>query len=168
MTSLPLQTLIEHLQLSPHPEGGYFKEVYRSDEQLQQLPERFSGPRSIATSIYFLLSGTDKSHFHRIRSDETWHFYMGASLCLHQIDEAGKYQQVHIGSNITQGEVLQYTVPRNAWFAAQNLDANSYSLVGCTVAPGFDFADFELAKPEQLLDVCPDKKELIEDFCLKS
>lgn len=167
MKAIPSQkTVIEELQLSPHPEGGYFKEVYRSDEQLSHLPQRFSGPRSVATSIYFLLGGNDKSHFHRIHSDETWHFYLGAAVLLHQITDQGQYSQVLIGSNILEGEVLQYTVPKNVWFAAQPVQEDAYTLVGCTVAPGFDFTDFELASAQQLLALCPQHGDLIKAFCL--
>lgn len=167
MKSIPSQdSVVQKLGLEKHPEGGYYKEVYRSDEQLQHLPERFKGPRSIATSIYFLLGGNDKSHFHKIKSDETWHFYLGAALELHQIDEEGTYSKVRIGANILGGEVLQYTVPKNVWFAAQSADAHSYSLMGCTVAPGFDFQDFELAAASELVAVCKAQEVLIKEFCL--
>jgi len=168
MKSIPSQdSVISKLGLEKHPEGGYFKEVYRSNEQLKQLPERFSGTRSIATSIYFLLGRNDKSHFHKIKSDETWHFYLGAALELHQITEDGTYSMVRIGPDILEGDVLQYTVPKNAWFAAQCIDTNGYSLVGCTVAPGFDFQDFALAKASELIPLCDKEAELIEAFCLK-
>lgn len=161
------QYYINHLGLSPHPEGGFFKEVYRSSEQIEGLPARYKGgARAFSTSIYFLLNGAQKSHFHRIQSDETWHFYAGSPLRLHQIDITGQYQQVLIGSDLVNGQVLQYTVPKNVWFAAEVIDKEEFGLVGCTVAPGFDFADFELAKASDLERICPKQTVLIKDFCI--
>jgi len=158
--------IIEQLGLEKHPEGGYFKEVYRSDERLSNLPERFSGKRSVATSIYFLLRGSDRSHFHRIKSDETWHFYLGTTLVLHEIDSNGNYSKVQIGNNLANGESLQYTVKRGVWFGAEVLHKDSYALLGCSVAPGFDFQDFELARYDELSATCPQQKDLIKQFCL--
>lgn len=158
---------IKHLDLSPHPEGGFFKEVYRSAESISDLPQRYIGvERSISTSIYFLLNQNQKSHFHRIESDETWHFYQGSALLLHQIAENGDYRCLQIGSDLAGDQMLQYTVPKGFWFAAEVVDKTSFSLVGCTVAPGFDFRDFELAKFDKLSQICPDQALLIESFCL--
>ncbi len=142
----------DNLSLTPHPEGGFFREVYRSNEEIPQssLPSRFSGPRSFATSIYFLLEKGDFSAFHRIKSDETWHFYRGGALDLHILHN-GKYELVVIGANIAAGNHLQYTVPAGAWFASEPSIDSWYSLLGCTVSPGFDFSDFEMAKRDTLL-----------------
>jgi predicted cupin superfamily sugar epimerase len=158
--------LIENLELIKHPEGGYFKEVYRSNENLSHLPKRFSGERSTATSIYFLLNEKDKSHLHKIRSDETWHFYSGSSVIIHMINENGEYSKVVVGPNISEAEVFQFTIPFNVWFAAELVDKSSFGLFGCTVAPGFDFQDFELAKAADLVSVCPSEEEMIQNFCL--
>ncbi len=157
---------IDKLGLEKHPEGGYFKEVYRSNEVLEKLPKRFTGQRNIATSIYFLLNGNDKSHFHKIKSDETWHFYQGSSICIHMIDSDGNYSKALVGNNLNVGEQFQFTVPKNVWFAAELIDKSSFGLCGCSVAPGFDFADFELAKANELHIICPNQSELIKEFCL--
>ena len=154
---------INHLQLLKHPEGGYYKEVYRSDELINQnhLPQRFNGDRCFCTSIYFLLHKNDFSAFHRIKSDETWHFYQGTSLTLYMIDENGVLTSSLLGDNPENNERLQITIPQNAWFAAEVNDKSSYTLTGCTVAPGFDFADFELGKRNELLNLFPQHKEII-------
>ncbi len=140
------QYWIDGLSLNKHPEGGWYKEIYRSNEviALSHLPSRFSGNRSFATSIYFLLEGTDFSTLHRIKADEIWHFYEGSSLEIVSIDSDGNLEKVILGRNLLAGEKLQHVVPHGCWFGARVLDPNSYSLVGCGVAPGFDFEDFEM------------------------
>nr|WP_321356608.1 cupin domain-containing protein [uncultured Draconibacterium sp.] len=138
---------IEKLQLERHPEGGWFKEVYRSSEILEKsaLPESFGSERNCSTSIYYLLEKNDFSAFHRIKSDEIWHFYTGTSAVeiLYLIDGHLKTQKV--GNNLDNEELFQFTVPKNTWFAAQLTNKTGYALVGCTVSPGFHFEDFELA-----------------------
>ncbi len=163
------QYYIEKLNLTAHPEGGYFKEVYRSDEAVskQALPERYSGDRNFSTGIYFLLSGKEFSAFHKIESDETWHFYAGASMTLMMIDEQGNYAEKVIGNNLEQGELLQYTIKRHTWFASKVNDENSFSLLGCTVAPGFDFADFVLAEKDLLLNRFPQHETVINKYCIR-
>lgn len=162
------EQLIASLELLAHPEGGYFKEVYRSHETVAKdgLASRYSGGRSISTSIYFLLTGDNKSHFHKVLSDETWHFYEGSTIKLHIISQQGNYQSVLVGPNLQDGDAYQYTVLANQWFAAEVVDKSSYGLVGCTVAPGFDFDDFQLASKEFLLQLCPSQEEIIKEFCL--
>ena len=154
---------ISHLQLQPHPEGGFFKETYRAEETItkETLPERFSGKRNFCTAIYYLLRQGEHSLFHRIKSDECWHFYAGETLLIHIIEPAGKYYCIKLGSNIYVGETFQFVVPAMAWFAAEPAVESSYSLVGCTVAPGFDFADFEIADKTNLLGTFPQYKEVI-------
>ncbi|MEI6822226.1 MAG: cupin domain-containing protein [Bacteroidota bacterium] len=154
---------INHLQLLKHPEGGYYKEVYRSEELINQnhLPNRFNGDRCFCTAIYFLLQKNDFSAFHRIKSDETWHFYQGTSLTLYMIDESGVLTSSILGNNPENNESLQITIPQNTWFAAHVNDKSSYTLTGCTVAPGFDFADFELGKRNELINLFPQHKEVI-------
>lgn len=153
---------IEHLQLIPHPEGGYYKEVYRASESIPHsaLPERFSGSRSFATSIYYLLEQGDFSAFHRIHSDETWHFYAGGSLEVVML-HSGSHEIITLGSQIADGECLQYTVPAGVWFASRPKALAPYALVGCSVSPGFDFADFELADRAELLSAYPDSHAII-------
>lgn len=157
------KTIVEKLELQPHPEGGYFKEVYRSEEVIDKngLPERYIGERNFGTSIYYLLEKNQYSTFHRLKSDETWHFYFGSALILHIIDEHGNYVKVKLGQDIEEDEVFQYTVLKNSWFAAEVEDKNSYSLIGATVAPGFDFNDFEMGKRDDLIANFPELKETI-------
>ena len=144
---------IEKLNLVKHPEGGYFKEIYRSDElvEKQNLPLRFSGDRNFSTSIYYLLDKNDFSSFHKIKSDEQWHFYTGVSLSIFVINTSGKIETIVLGNNPDKGEVFTAIIKKDYWFAAKPNDNNSYSLVGCTVSPGFDFHDFTLGKRENLL-----------------
>lgn len=160
------QYWIEILELVKHPEGGYYKEVYRSDENIYKnaLPSRYSGDRNVATSIYFLINGDEFSSFHRIQSDETWHFYQGTTLELLVIDDHGKLMVFKLGVDLEAGEQLQHTIPRNHWFAARVIDKGSYTLVGCTVAPGFHFDDFELAERSKLIGQFPKHKKLIEEL----
>jgi len=152
--------IIQQLQLVPHPEGGYFKETYRSAETLI-TPEGKS--RNISTAIYYLLENEDKSHFHRIQSDEIWHFHQKDPLEIFIIEQ-GKLIVKTLGNNLAQGEVPQVVVPAGRWFAARVKNASGYSLVSCTVAPGFDFTDFELAKKENLLSQFPHLNDIIEIF----
>jgi predicted cupin superfamily sugar epimerase len=158
---------IEKFVLKKHPEGGYYREVYRSAESIAagHLPERYSGGgRNHATSIYFLITGKEFSAFHRIKSDELFHFYAGSPLKLHMISEAGKYSLVSLGPGADNNEVFQYAIPHGVWFSAEVSGdaADSFSLVGCTVAPGFDFDDFELGKRIELLKRYPAHAEVIK------
>jgi hypothetical protein len=160
------QYLIEKLNLLKHPEGGYFREVYRSEEEIKQehLPERYSGARHHSTSIYFLLTSDEFSAFHRIKSDESWHFYDGSSVTIHMINEIGKYYSVKLGSNLEKDEVFQFTISHGTWFAASIDESDLYALVGCTVAPGFHYDDFELGKREELIKLFPQYEDLIKKF----
>jgi uncharacterized protein len=164
MTSL--DTLIRALRLNPHPEGGYFRETYRSEGVIrrEELGGKFSGNRNFSTCIYFLLTSESFSAFHRIVQEEAWHFYDGSPLHLHMISPQGKYQDVIIGRNIEQGEVPQFVVPGGTWFAAEVTVNDSFSLLGCTVAPGFDFADFEMGKRDELIADFPECREVIRSL----
>ncbi len=155
---------IELLRLEKHPEGGYFRQTYRSEETIdkEHLPKRFNGSRSFSTAIYFLLKGDDFSAFHRIKQDELFHFYDGSSLTIHVIDNSGNYCEIKLGRNMKTGEVPQATVKAGWIFGAYVDDSNSYSLVGTTVAPGFDFEDFELLSRAQLIELFPQHKKIIE------
>ncbi len=157
-----ISELIQHYQLLPHPEGGYYKETYRSSETIaaNDLPQRFSGSLAFGTAIYFLLVKNYFSAFHRIQSDECWHFYEGAVLQVHILHSNGNYECVKLGKNPKEGEVYQAVVPAGAWFASET--TGDYSFVGCTVAPGFDFADFELAERESLKKLYTSHSLLIE------
>jgi uncharacterized protein len=162
-----VESYITHLQLQPHPEGGYYKETYRSEGLIarQCLREDFQGDRNYSTAIYFLLQQGDFSAFHRIKSDECWHFYDGATLFVHEITPHGDYRCTRLGRDISRGEVFQYVVPANHWFASEPAPGSEFSLVGCTVAPGFDFSDFEMAKGDELLKTFPYHAELVRRLC---
>lgn len=151
---------VKNLQLLPHPEGGYYKETYRCEELIH--PKDFSGERNISTSIYFLLEEFNFSAFHKIKSDEVWHFYAGDALEVIEITVNGKLKITSLGANVSAGEVFQYVVPAHNWFASRVKYGGKFSLVGCTVAPGFDFNDFELAEGKKLTAQFPEHKETIE------
>lgn len=159
--------LISFYGLQAHPEGGYFKETYRSAESIPNdgLPERFNDNRSFSTAIYFLLDGDNFSAFHRIKSDELWHFYSGIALNIYVIDKDGKLEIIRLGNNIQNGEVFQAVVPAGCWFASEPSSKQGSSFVGCTVAPGFDFADFELAEKEPLSKIFPQHASTIHRLC---
>ena len=160
------QYWIDKLQLLPHPEGGYYRETYRAELSVAEeaLPG-FTGPRSISTAIYFLLDGQNFSAFHRLRSDEVWHFYAGGPLVIHVINEgSGDYAKIRLGSEVEDGQVPQAVIRAGWWFACQVRDPESFTLLGCTVAPGFDFADLEMAERRELMEAFPQHRELIERF----
>jgi len=154
---------IRTLELQPHPEGGWYREVYRADETIPQasLPARFTGDRHFSTAIYFLLEGKNFSAFHRIRQDELWHFYDGCSLTIHTIDPDGKYSTIQLGRNLQAEESLLAVVKAGWLFGATVDDTSAYSLVGCTVAPGFDFEDFQLPTRAELLAEYPQHEQII-------
>jgi uncharacterized protein len=168
---------IEKLKLVPHPEGGYFRQTYAADLRLprEALPVGFAGPRAASTAIYFLLEGRNFSAFHRLRSDEVWHFYVGSPLIVHVIHPDGEYSSILLGNDPEAGQAFQAVVEAGSWFASELAEAShppaksagrvgqpSWALVGCTVAPGFDFEDFELGKREELVQRYPAHGELIQ------
>jgi predicted cupin superfamily sugar epimerase len=157
---------IDALKLIPHPEGGYYRQTYRSSVSipLAGLPPQFPGARRVSTAIYFLLDGADFSAFHRLRSDEMWHFYAGTALSIHVIDQEGAYAEIRLGSDPEAGEVFQAVVQAGCWFASRVCDRLSFALAGCTVAPGFDFEDFELAKRSEFSQRYPQHRTLIEQL----
>ncbi|MFO7525947.1 MAG: cupin domain-containing protein [Ignavibacteriaceae bacterium] len=158
---------IDKLQLQPHPEGGYYKEVYRAGEMIlaENLPGAYNGDRNISTSIYFLLQQKDFSAFHKLKSDELWHFYDGTSVKISVIDQDGNFKEIFLGKHIDEGAVFQTVIKKNCWFAAELIDKKSFALVGCTVSPGFDFSDFEMADCEQLIRQFPELKDRVIRLC---
>ena len=161
------EDLVKKYEMLPHPEGGWYKETYRSEEKINEtaLPERFSEKRSMSTAIYFLMEKGNFSAFHKIKSDECWHFYAGQTLLIYVLDNAGNLEIVKLGNNIEKGECFQFVVPANYWFASRPSDESDFSFVGCTVAPGFDFADFELAFADDLSLEYPQHKSTIDSLC---
>lgn len=160
------QGYVQALNMQAHPEGGYFAEMYRSAETVaaDALPGRFGGSRTMSIAIYFLLESHHISALHRIQSDEVWHFYDGGPLDVFVIDPAGELYIIRLGRDIAAGEVFQAVVPAGCWFGSKPAAGTAFSLVGCTVAPGFDFADFELADPQALLADFPQHEAVIQQL----
>jgi predicted cupin superfamily sugar epimerase len=158
-----IQQIIKNLDLKPHPEGGYFKETYRSTGLIKanSLGSDYSSDRNFATCIYFLLTSEKFSAFHRIIQDEIWHFYKGLPILLHMISQNGDYTNQRIGNKLSKGEVPQIIVPGGNWFAAEVLEKHTYALAGCTVSPGFSFEDFELIPRKDLVKLHPHLKDII-------
>jgi hypothetical protein len=158
-----IEKIVQKLDMNPHPEGGFYKETYRSKGIIPQhvLGEAYNGERNYCTAIYFLLTSDNFSAFHKINQDEIWHYYEGASLFVHVIDLEGEYRRYSVGMNLEEGELPQLVVPAGCWFASSVKKENSYSLVGCTVSPGFDFDDFELAERKDLIQQFPKHKDVI-------
>jgi predicted cupin superfamily sugar epimerase len=160
------QQLIDRYGLEPHPEGGWYRQTYKCEEQIAAgaLPGRFGGARPFSTAIYFLLAQDNFSAFHRIKSDECWHFYAGDPLEVLVIYPDGTLQTTLLGQDIYAGQLFQYVVPANCWFASRPGAGSRYSFVGCTVSPGFDFADFELAAADDLVQQFPQQEKLIRQL----
>ncbi len=157
MKTLPqrAQELIKELNLSPHPEGGFYRETYRSGDYMN------TQKRHLMTSIYFLLTGTNISRFHRISSDETWYFHEGTTLLVHTLDQNG--HQIHrLGTDLKKNETPFFFVPKNTIFGSSVDGDEGYTLVSCAVAPGFDFADFELFEAEDLMLEYAEHAEIIQ------
>ena len=140
-----VNALVEDLGLLPHPEGGFYREMYRSPTVVSA---EGTGQKSAYTSIYYLLSGGDFSSWHRIKSDETWYFHSGCDVCIYFFDQNKELQTIQLGLD---SKCLQATIPANTWFAAKPISQNSFCLVSCAVAPGFEFADFEIGQRDSLL-----------------
>jgi len=157
---------IENLQLIPHPEGGYYRENFRSSETISHdsLPGRYKSEHNFTTSIYFLLKSGQQSAFHRLASDEIWHFYQGSPIEVYIITKRGKLLNYTLGPDIANGQMFQLVIPNGCWFAARVPAADSFALVVCSVSPGFDFDDFELADTNALLKQYPQHAELISVF----
>jgi len=158
--------LIKQYDLKPHPEGGWYKQTYKSKEVIPSaaLANRFNGDRAFSTAIYFLLEKGNFSAFHKIKSDECWHFYAGDPLHVYIIDENGLLQTITLGNDLAKEQTFQYVVPANCWFASQPATGSEYCFVGCTVAPGFEFDDFELANENDLSAIYPQHAELIKQL----
>ena len=158
-----IEQLIRKLDLQPHPEGGYFKETYRSEGQIHEdsLEPGYEGARNYSTCIYFLLTSESFSALHRINQDEIWHFYDGSPIRLHVISPAGQYAEHLVGRDLSKGEVPQFVVPGGSWFAAEVKEEDAFSLAGCTVSPGFDFRDFEMASGQELTSKFPELEKII-------
>jgi uncharacterized protein len=152
--------LIRRFDLQPHPEGGFFRETYRAADNVRREPS--ADLRSASTAIYYLLCDGAHSAWHRIRSDEVWHFYAGDPLNVYVLEDDGALTVHRLGNPLERDDcVFQAVVGSGRWFAAQCDDAASVALVGCTVAPGFEFSEFELAGVDALIDLYPQHRDLI-------
>jgi uncharacterized protein len=155
--------LIKLLNLQPHPEGGYYAETYRSNELIpkEALLERYAGPRSYGTAIYYLLTPQTFSAIHRLATDEIYHFYLGDPVVLILLQQDGSGRLVTLGSDVASGMQLQTVVSRGTWQGAKLVDGGKYALLGTTVAPSFDFADFEVGRRSDLIPSYPAFRDAI-------
>jgi len=156
--------LIRHFNLMPHPkEGGYFRETYRSNETFSGavLPQHYGGERAACTAIYYLLTPTTFSAMHRLQTDEIFHFYLGSPLRMLQLHPDGVGHSIVLGPDVLAGQQLQVVVPRGVWQGSFLEPGGDFALVGCTVAPGFDYADYEHGDRRTLLQQFPDHADLI-------
>jgi predicted cupin superfamily sugar epimerase len=165
---MDLETIVATLGLAPHPEGGFYRETYRAPLVLPRdaLGAAFGGDRHASTAIYFLVPRGTFSALHRIAADEVWHHYAGAPLEVVAILPDGGLERVTLGSELAAGERPQHVVRAGAWFGSRVPDTaaaarGAWSLVGCTVAPGFDFADFEMGERDALVRAFPAHRDLI-------
>lgn len=163
-----IQTLVSSYSLLPHPEGGFYKETYRSQMKVDEANAKslgFTATKNCSTAIYFLLTANNFSAFHKIKSDELWHFYKGDVLHIHIISPTGDYSIIKLGTDTENGEQMQAIVPANYWFASEVAVGGLFSFVGCTVAPGFDFEDFEMAEKNTFLQQFQHHQSLITRLC---
>jgi predicted cupin superfamily sugar epimerase len=164
MSESEAQAWIRRLDLKPHAEGGWFREIYRSPETVAKsaLPARFPGDRAFGTSIYFLLAPGEISLFHRLRADEIWHLYEGGPAVLHVLTPEGSYERLVLGRDAEHGQAHQQILPAGCWFGAELEPGVPFLLAGCTLAPGFEYADFELGRRGGLKTKYPAQADLID------
>jgi hypothetical protein len=154
--------LIRLLSLQPHPkEGGFFRETYRAAESYANLPPRYQGPRSASTAIYYLLTPNTFSALHRLQTDEIFHFYLGAPVRMLQLDAAGHGRTIVLGPDVLNGQQLQVLAPRGVWQGSCLEPGGAFALLGCTVAPGFEYVDYESGDRQTLTAQYPEFAEMI-------
>lgn len=156
--------VIRFLNLQPHPkEGGFFRETYRSEERIEEsaLPTRYRSARNHSTAIYYLLTPSTFSALHRLQSDEIFHFYLGSPVRMLQLHPDGTGKTIVLGPDLTNGQHLQVVVPRNVWQGSLLEPGGDFALLGCTVAPGFEYTDYEEANRDGLTRLYPDHADLI-------
>lgn len=158
------QEVIDILNLEPlYDEGGYYHEIYRSAESLptEALPGRYGSSRCFSTSIYYLITKDSFSAFHRLKSDEVFHFYLGDPVTMVQIQPGGDFQRITLGNDLRAGHNPQCVVPKGIWQGLYLEGEGEFALLGTTVSPGFEFEDFDLADAQTLLEQFPDEAEII-------
>ena len=161
-----IEDIVTNLRLQKHPEGGFYREIYRCDRSVS-VKETAANPigiRSLSTSIYYLLRSEDISRLHRLRSDELWYFHSGSALSVFTIDFGGILQEHVLGARLEEGEQPQLVVPAGCIFGARLRTPDSFTLIGCMVSPGFDFLDFELMSRESLLRSYPQHHKIIHEL----
>lgn len=165
-TKVPVeaQALIDKLALKPHPEGGYYRETYRAGEGTESgaLPGRYGGKRCFGTAIYYMLTPDTFSTMHRLQSDEIFHFYLGDPVEMLHLHADGTTSVLVLGSDVGNGQLLQVVVQRGVWQGARLRAGGRFALLGCTVAPGFEFADYEEGSYGQLQTRCPEQLTLLK------
>lgn len=164
MAEITVEKLVDLFGMQPHPEGGYFLETYRAGGKIPKnaLPSAYNGDRNFSTGIYYLLPEGTRSKLHRIPSDEMWHFYLGDPMTVVEIMPSGDVVKTILGRDVAAGQRVQHVVPGGCWFGAYPNPGSRFSFVGCTVAPGFDFADFEMSNRSALLKEYPKARDIIE------
>jgi predicted cupin superfamily sugar epimerase len=155
------ETIIKLLNLSKHPEGGYYSETYRAKSTINLENSKV---RNTSTAIYYMLMNNEKSNFHKVAADESWFFHQGATIEILSITPEGTIKRHLLGNRLDLGEAPQITIPANVWFAARIKEEKGYALVSCTVAPGFEFDDFTLGKRAELKQMFPQLHSEIEKF----
>ncbi|RCH55283.1 cupin domain-containing protein [Mucilaginibacter hurinus] len=161
MATFPAFHYINTLQMQPHPEGGYYKEVFRSPREVVRKGE--DALKKACTSIYYLLQAGDYSGFHRLQSDEIWCFHKGEALHIHVLDNAGQL----ITHELSDAETGSFSlvIPAGLWFASEVAAPQGFSLVSCAVAPGFDFSEFEMARKSEMLKTYPQHQSILNRLC---
>lgn len=164
MKKITAEDLVALYGMQPHPEGGFYKETYRAKGLISQraLKDGHAGNRNYSTAIFYLLPKGTRSRLHRLKSDELFHFYLGGPLVLVKISPDGRVEKVRLGHDVASGCQLQHVIPAGTWFGAYPEPSSEFCLIGCTVAPGFDFADFEVGDKADLLNRFPDAAQVIE------
>jgi predicted cupin superfamily sugar epimerase len=161
---LTADELISFLKLEPHPkEGGHFRETYRASEliEVSALPARYGSARAHSTAIYYLLTQGTFSALHRLDSDEIFHFYLGDPVEMLQLMADGSGQTIVLGPDLLKGQHVQVNVPRGVWQGSRLVPGGRFALLGCTVAPGFDYADYEGANRQEMLSKYPTFANLV-------
>jgi predicted cupin superfamily sugar epimerase len=158
------EELIALLQLQPHPkEGGYFRETYRCDDHLAvgHLPRRYRSDHSASTAIYYLLTPTSISPLHRLATDEVFHFYLGSPVRMLQLGPGHVSREIVLGPDLIAGQHVQVLAPRGIWQGSILEPGGGFALLGCTVAPGFEYEDYEHGQRAELIKEFPQHAELI-------
>jgi hypothetical protein len=159
------EEIIKLFALKPLPdEGGFYTETYRAAEKTKDLPAGYEGARNFSTAILYLITPQSFSRLHRVKSDEIFHFYLGDAVEMLTITDNGKTETIIIGTDLLKGQTPQVVVPKNIWQGTKLVDGGKFALLGCTVSPGFEFADYQQADRILLIKQFPHLKQIIEKY----